>query len=85
LIPERMVAEAIEGRSRRAKDVRWLVVGVVTAYAANRITATIDGTSISNIRRCSTWTTPLVNDVALFGVIRGTSSVTYVGIDRIIP
>jgi curli biogenesis system outer membrane secretion channel CsgG len=79
------LADALARQTDRAASARWLVIGQVTGFSANRITATIDGISIGNIRRCATWVAPAYPDVALFAVIRGTSSVQYIGIDKITP
>jgi hypothetical protein len=79
------LADAMARRVAEAADARWLVIGVVTAFAANKITATIDGASITDIRRVASWTTPAATDVGLFGVVRGSSSVQYIGIGKITP
>lgn len=79
------LATAVAQKTTKAAEARWLVTGVVTGYATGVITATIDGATIGNIRRVSTWVTPAAADVGLFAVVRGTSSVQYVGIGKITP
>lgn len=77
------MADAMSRHVDSAASARWFVTGIVTAFATNQITATIDGASIAGIRRVASWTTPAVNDVGLFAVLRGTSSVVYVGVGKI--
>lgn len=79
------LANAIAIADAAAAGSRWLTIGTVTAYSGGRITATIDGASVANIRRCTTWVTPANGDVALFAVVRGSASVQYIGIDKIAP
>jgi hypothetical protein len=81
--PADELATAVTREMVRAAEARWLTTGVVTAYTAARITATIDEASIGNICRVSTWATPAAGDVALFAIVRGTSSIHYVGIGKI--
>lgn len=80
-----LLATAVASETARAASARWLTLGVVTAYATGRITATIDGASVADIRRLASWATPAVGDTAVFAVVRGTSSVQYVGIGKITP
>lgn len=75
------LADALQGGG----GGRWFVLGVVTAFASNQITATIDGASITGIRRIASWTTPAATDVGLFAVVRGSKSVQYIGVGKITP
>ena len=72
------VGRGIDG----ARNARAFKSGTVTAYNAGTgdITATIDGGSIEEIRRVSTYTTPANGDNALFAVVRGDTAVQYVAI-----
>lgn len=79
------LASAVARETVRAAGARWLTIGVVTAFGSNQITATIDGAPVANIRRISSWTAPAASDVGLFAVVRGSSSVQYVGLGKITP
>jgi hypothetical protein len=77
-----MLADALLTRAALAADARWFCVGVVTAYSAGGITATIDGATVAGIRRASPWT-PQAGQVALFAVARTGTAVTYFGLGDI--
>jgi hypothetical protein len=68
-----------------AREARSWKTGTVTAFSGGVITATIDETSVGNIHRISTYTTPVNGDTALFAVMRGTKpgSVQYLAIGKI--
>lgn len=77
------LAEALVASFATAADARWFVIGRVTAYAASRVTATIDGASVPGIRKVASWPTPAAGQVALFGAVRSGTTVQYLGLGAI--
>lgn len=66
----------------KAAAAAWCKPGVVTAYLGGEITATIDGASVTGIKKLSGYATPVAADVAMFLVIRGTRAIQYVAIGK---
>lgn len=65
----------------KAGSAAWCKTGVVTVYSGGEITATIDGASVTGIKKAAGYT-PTVADVAIFLIVRGTKAVQYVAIDK---
>jgi hypothetical protein len=83
---ESELAHALARQTADAADARWFTIGPVTAYSGNRLTVTIDGASVANINRCAAYTSPVPGtDTALIAVVRSSSSVQYIAVDKIAP
>lgn len=76
------LAKAIDRRAQAASESRWLAVGIVTATGTT-YSISLDGATLTGLRKARGYTTPAVGDVVLVGIVRGSTSVSHILIDAI--
>jgi len=65
-----------------AAETRWNTTGTVVAITGNSLTVTIDGADTAGVGRLTSYT-PVVADVVLVAIVRGSKSVQYTAIGKI--
>jgi hypothetical protein len=77
------MARSISLRVQSASETRWATTGTVTAIDGTILTVTIDGTSTGGLHHLGGYV-PVVGDVVLIAIVRGTASVSYIVVGKIL-